>query len=75
MARLWHGLCGMRRFWSVADGIMAGRKALRNNTFQHVPLLVGIIVVRFDSRWRYQKFARFFGRFSFPDVLFDLTLT
>ena len=55
VAPLWHGLCGMRPCWWVAYGIVTEPNAAQNNTFQHQASLVGIIAIRFDSRWRYQK--------------------
>jgi hypothetical protein len=47
VAPLWHGLCRIKRSCWVADGIVAERKASRDNTFRYLALFVGIVAIRF----------------------------
>jgi hypothetical protein len=37
-----------------------------DDTFQHLAFLVGIIAIRFDSRWRYQNTFDFTRVFATP---------
>ena len=58
VAPLWHGRLRIEGFWPGLAGTSRSQKAIRPNTYAYSRSLIGIIAIRFDSRWRYQKSPR-----------------
>jgi hypothetical protein len=57
VAPLWHGRLRIEGFWPGLAGTSRSQKAIRPNTYAYSRSLIGIIAIRFDSRWRYQALA------------------